>query len=181
MIYPWITWNGVLAIPNERRNIVLTGFMATGKTTVGRLVAERLQRRYLDMDAAIETRTGWSIPRIFAEHGEEHFRALERGLCFEVALLDGLVVSTGGGTLVDPQSREVLRDTTMLVCLLATPESIKERLIAATDRPLAPRWRELYAARRPIYESVPHQVHTDGKSPQDIAEEVIRLWHDALM
>src|SRR3954466_2305869 len=83
----------------EDKNIVITGFMGTGKTTVGRLLAERLQRPFLDMDSVIESHFGKPIPRIFAEDGEPAFRVFEAQLCYELSEKQGLVLSTGGGAL----------------------------------------------------------------------------------
>ena len=90
---------------SSNRNLVLTGFMGTGKTSVGRQVAQRLGRPFVDMDVEIEARTGKSIPRIFAEDGEATFRRIESSLCQELGAQVGLVIATGGGALVDPANR----------------------------------------------------------------------------
>jgi shikimate kinase len=77
----WIMWSGVLATNNDARNIVLTGFMGTGKSTVGALLAAKLNRVFVDVDTAIEHRTGLTIPRLFADYSEPFFRAIEKGIC----------------------------------------------------------------------------------------------------
>ncbi len=160
-----------------KANIVLTGFMGTGKTTVGRLVAQLLQRPFVDSDNLIVFRAGKSIARLFAEEGEERFRSLEREVCRELAGQEGLVIATGGGALLDEQNRHALGQTGMLVCLLASTECIRNRLAHESGRPLFNgAWEALYAERLASYESMPQQLTTDGRAPQDVAQEVVRLW-----
>lgn len=159
----------------ERRNVVLTGFMATGKTTVGRLVAERLGYEFVDTDALIEDRHG-PIPQIFLEYGEDEFRRLEREVAAELAGRDGLVVATGGRMLVDPVNAEVLGATGDVFCLTATVDTIVERLTAAgTDtRPmlaghdLRTRVADLLAERADAYARFT-QVPTDDRTPDQLA------------
>ena len=104
---------------DTQQNIVITGFMGTGKTTVGRLLAERLQRRFVDMDVLLAERFGKSIAAIFAEEGEEAFRGAEAALCQDLAAEQGLVIATGGGTLLNEASRAALGASGVLVCLTA--------------------------------------------------------------
>jgi shikimate kinase len=97
------------------RNLVITGFMGTGKTTVGQAVAARLGRPFVDMDAEIERRAGKPIARIFAEDGEAAFRRWEASICAELGLQRGLVIATGGGALVNPLNRaQMLRNGTVV-------------------------------------------------------------------
>ena len=91
----------------DSRNIILTGFMGTGKSTVGELVAARLDRRHVDMDAELTRQFGKPIAAVFAEEGEEAFRGAETLLCQLLAQEQKLVISTGGGALVNPQNREI--------------------------------------------------------------------------
>jgi shikimate kinase len=172
-------WSGALDTNSDSRNIVLTGFMATGKSTVGALLAKKLHRVFFDIDTAIEHRTGLVIPRIFAEYSEPFFRAIEKGLCHEVALQKNLVVATGGGAVVDEDSRNALLKTGFVVCLVASPEEIEARLKGSDLRPLAGEWRERLAQRQKIYESLPNKVDTTGKSPEAITEEILQLWQSA--
>ena len=123
---------------SNRRNIVLTGFMGTGKTAVGRAVGRILGREFVDMDELIAARAGKPIPRIFAEDGEEAFRRMERALCRELSARDGLVIATGGGALVDPENRALMMKSGIVVCLTASRDEIVRRLSGtdASARPL---------------------------------------------
>ena len=172
-------WSGALDTNSDSRNIVLTGFMATGKSTVGALLAKKLHRVFFDIDTAIEHRTGLVIPRIFAEHSEPFFRAIEKGICHEIALQRNLVVATGGGALIDPDSRATMLKTSFLICLTASPEVIEARLRGSDIRPLAGEWRERLAERQAIYHTLPYIIDTTDKTPQQVAEEVLRLWRSA--
>ena len=116
---------------DSQQNIVITGFMGTGKSTVGRLLAKRLQRRYVDMDALLAERFGKPIAVVFAEEGEEAFRAAEAELCKELAAEQQLVISTGGGALVNENCRAALAASGMLVCLTASEGEILRRLARA--------------------------------------------------
>jgi shikimate kinase len=117
------------------RNLVLTGLMGTGKTCVGRLVAERLGREFVDMDEVIAAREGASIVEIFARQGEEHFRAREGELCAELSARRNLVIATGGGALLDPTNRDRFENAAV-ICLDAGVDDIMRRLDGAHDRPL---------------------------------------------
>lgn len=163
--------------PNDR-NIVITGFMGTGKSTIGKLLAEKLGRPYLDTDEEIVRRVGMSIPEIFKRDGEPRFRHIERRMCRFWAAQTGYVISTGGGMLVDESNREVMLASGFVVCLTASVETIGERLRTdKAERPmLSGDWRTLFEKRRPAYEAIPNQVDTTGKTPEAITEEIIRLW-----
>jgi shikimate kinase/3-dehydroquinate synthase len=164
-------------------NIVLNGFMGTGKSAVGREVARRLGWQFVDMDDAIVLRVGKPIPRIFAEHGEPAFRAVESGVCAELSTQDGLVIATGGGALVNPDNRRVMMRGGTVICLTADPDEILRRVGDDDNRPLLnvpdPRARiaELLAARRAAYQAIPWQVETTGLSVEEVAEQVIALSH----
>lgn len=165
------------------RNLVITGFMATGKTAVGRAVAERLGRPFVDMDAEIERRAGKLIPRIFEEEGEAAFRRLEAALCAELASQQGLVIATGGGTLVDPGNCARMLETSTVVCLSCHVEEILRRLRHEGDpeRPLLrgtdlrTRVESLLAERSPAYAAIPWQLDTTGQSVEEIAGRICEL------
>ena len=162
-------------------NIVLTGFMGTGKTTIGREVARRMGREFVDMDVEIEARAGKSIPCIFAEDGEPTFRQMEADLCQALSAQENLVIATGGGALVNPDNRAVMSRTGTAICLTAEPDGILRRVSGNDDRPLLnvpdPRAKiaELLAARREAYGAIPWQVETTGLSVDQVAERVIAL------
>jgi len=161
-------------------NIVICGFMGTGKSAVGRIVADRLAFRFVDMDDLIVQREGRSIPAIFRDSGEKYFRKVERDLVRELASSNGLVIATGGGVVLDRRNLEDFSGTGMVVCLTATPEKIFERTKGDTNRPLLAvpdpmaRIRELLDKRRPYYSAIPFQIDTTNMSPEQVADEIIR-------
>ncbi|MGQ9626858.1 MAG: shikimate kinase [Anaerolineae bacterium] len=163
-------------------NIILTGFMGTGKTSVGLEVARRLGRPFVDMDAEIEARTGKSIATIFSEEGEPRFRNLEAEMCRELSARRGLVIATGGGALLDEENRRCMSDSGLVICLTCQVEEILRRLSESDDRPLlavSERKREiesLLARRRAAYEAIPHRIDTTGLTVDEVAEQVIALW-----
>ncbi len=167
-------------LPPEQ-NLILTGFMGTGKTTVGQLLAQRLGRPFVDMDAQLEALFGKPIPQIFAEEGEEGFRAAEARLCQELGRQQGLVIATGGGALVNPASREALARSGPIVCLTAAVDTLLERLDLAQDRPLLSGDRErrraqiqtLLAQRQNVYAGFALQVDTSGRTPEEVVEQVL--------
>ena len=163
-------------------NIVLTGFMGTGKTTVGRLLAEHLGFEVIDTDALIENRFG-PIPQIFQQHGEPRFREIEREVATELGQMSGLVIATGGRMMLDPTNIQSLTRNGRVFCLAATPDEIMQRVTAdhgAVERPLLavpdPRQRivELLAERTPEYRRFA-QLTTDGRTPEAIADELATL------
>ncbi len=162
-------------------NIVITGFMGTGKTSVGREVARRLGWEFVDMDVLIEERLGMSIPEIFATHGEGFFRQQERELCRELAQRRGLVIATGGGALVPEENRRVLGRSGILICLTCEVDELLRRLGKVKDRPLLEvadrrrRIESLLAQRREAYERIPHHIDTTGLTVEEVAERVIEL------
>jgi 3-dehydroquinate synthase len=163
------------------RNIILTGFMGTGKTSIGRRIAERLRREFVDMDAVIEERTGRSIPQIFQEQGEKAFRALERELCRELAARSGLVIATGGGALVSAENRATLGATGDIICLRADPDVIMARVGASTNRPKldgTDRWARIEALlneRAAAYDAISLQLDTSELSLAEAVERTLAL------
>lgn len=164
-----------------QRNIVITGFMGSGKTTVGRCVAERLQRPFVDMDDVLVAEFGKSITAVFEEDGEGVFRSAEAQLCQRLAQERGLVISTGGGALLNADSRAALGASGVLVCLQVSPAVIERRLAADQARPLlageaaerSRRIHQLLRQRRAAYRAIPYQVDTDDLSPEQAAARVI--------
>ncbi|MBX6377085.1 MAG: 3-dehydroquinate synthase, partial [Clostridia bacterium] len=163
-------------------NVVLVGFMGSGKTTVGRILAERLGARFVDTDALVEEMAGKPIAALFAEDGEEAFRRLEAEAVRRVAVEGGQVIATGGGVPVDPANVERLAAKGVLVFLEASPASVLARLgpDATGGRPLlaggdaGERARSLLEARRPAYARADGLVATDGVPPDAVAERILR-------
>jgi shikimate kinase len=153
--------------------------MGTGKTTVGRRVAEMTGRAFVDSDAVVVERSGMNIPEIFSQKGEDYFREIEAVVCHELAMQEGLVIATGGGMLIDADNRRVMQESGLVVCLRATPETIEQRLADQWNRPLLRGdWRGLLARRQAAYAEIPHQIDTTGKAAGEVAEEIVLLWQN---
>lgn len=163
-------------------NIVLTGFMGTGKTAVGRAVAHILGREFIDMDESIAARAGKQVSRIFAEDGEEAFRRMERELCRELSEREDLVIATGGGALVDLENRALMMRTGTVICLTASTDETVRRLHKA-DGPARPLLGEdppaavdrLLDARRDTYDSFPWRIDTTELTIDEVAHNVIAI------
>ena len=165
----------------NKRNIVLVGFMGTGKSSVGKILAQRLGRTLVDMDAVIEERQKRPISQIFAQEGEPYFRRLERELVQELAARQSLVIAPGGGIVLNPQNIADFSKTGLVVCLIASPEAILKRVGHDTHRPLLQggdklqKINELLNRRKLMYDAVPHQIQTEGLTPDEVAEKILEL------
>ncbi|HSH03500.1 MAG TPA: shikimate kinase [Anaerolineae bacterium] len=159
-------------------NIILTGFMGTGKTAVSHHLAARLNRPLIDTDALIEQQIGHTIPHIFATQGEAAFRALERQLAHQFAHPQALIIATGGGLLVDPTNADLLSQHNHIFCLTASPTTIFHRLQDDTNRPLLQtadplnRIRDLLHQRAAAYGRFP-AIPTDNHTPEQVAQLII--------
>ena len=157
--------------------ITLTGFMGSGKSTVGRIIADALGCPFMDMDSLIEKKVGKSIPEIFATDGEAHFRLLEKQLLEQTvkkyAGVDA-VLALGGGTAALTGAAALLREKTLCIYLQDSLENLRPRLVQA-QRPLAGEDLEaLLALREPFYmEAASIVLPTAGHSPEEIADEII--------
>lgn len=157
------------------KNVVIIGFMGTGKTAVGKRLARLLGWKFVDTDAEIEQLTGKSIPRIFAEDGEVRFRSEENLLCRRLAALSGQVIATGGGMVLNRDNIELLRQNGILIKLWAEPEVIIERVKAKQKRrPLLKgdvqeRVHELLALRATAYDIAEFSVDTGKQGPDQSA------------
>lgn len=162
------------------RNIVLVGFMGTGKTSTGRLLAAMLGREFVDVDSEIEKAGGMTVAEMFAR-GEAFFREWERRMIAQVSRRSNVVISTGGGAVKDPENIANLRRSGVLVCLNASPTVIIRRLANDTTRPLLnrPDRQEavtgLLAERAPLYRQADVQIDTDVLSARDAAEAIV-VW-----
>lgn len=176
-----------MSTPRNIRNIALCGFMGTGKSAVGRLVAEQLHFAFLDTDTVIEARTGKRIAQIFAEQGEPYFRQLEDKIVKELALRDRTVISTGGGLVVNPENMASLKQHAFVVCLWARPEAIYARVKDQNHRPLLneadpiEKIRALLAERAPFYKQANVLLNTEIRSPREVAQQVLHQFRLARM
>ena len=162
----------------QLHNLALIGFMGTGKTSVGRLVADALHFEFLDTDELIEKFTGRSITEIFKKDGEAAFRALEKKVVEELATKTKTVIATGGGLPTNLENIAKLKTTALVVCLWASEEKIWERVRHQSHRPLLhdaePRKKihDLLAVRGPFYRQADVLVNTDLRSPREVAQQI---------
>jgi shikimate kinase len=175
-------------LPATVRRIVLTGFMGAGKSTIGQLLAQRLGWRFVDTDAVIEARTGVTIARIFADQGEQAFRALEAGAVRDHAQADELVLALGGGAIEFEDTREALSqlDETFVVFLDAPLEVMVARCLSqpgAAERPVLrdrERLTARLAARLPHYRRAHLTVATADLSPEAVTRAIVEAVGDSL-
>lgn len=163
-------------------NLALVGFMGSGKSTVGRAAAQRLELAFVDSDAAVEARAGMPIPDIFARRGEEEFRRLERETLLALCDEQGLLIATGGGAFMQDDVRRKLLETSLVVYLEAPFDVLWERIHGDPHRPLLAgegayqRARALFERRRPVYEQAHRRVDA-AKSPGQVVEELVEVYH----
>lgn len=155
-------------------NVILVGFMGTGKTTIGRALASKLKLDFVDMDVELEARAGKPIPLVFRDDGEPAFRRMERSLVVELSQRRNLVIAAGGGVVLNPDNLGDFKAAGRVICLKAQPDEIIRRLAGCHHRPLletgdkGERVRSLLAQRQPLYDAIPCQVDTTGKTPGEI-------------
>lgn len=160
------------------RRVLLIGFMASGKTTVGRLLAERLGWRFYDVDEEIVRRSGQTVPEIFREHGETVFRALEARLAAEIRSADNAVIAPGGGWVTTPGALDGLPEGTFVVWLRVSAEEAVRRVGGGGDRPLLAgpdpldRARTLLAERESLYRRADLVLDVDDRTVAGIVEEI---------
>ncbi len=165
-------------------NLALIGYRGTGKSTIGRLLAETLGMTYVCCDEEIVRQAGMSIPEIVGRFSWEHFRDLESRVVADVAARDGQVVDTGGGVVTRAANVTVLRAGAIVVLLEATVADIVARIGATTERPslsgtksFTDEVEEILAERRPLYEAAADfRIDTSKLSAEQAAEEIIRLF-----
>jgi shikimate kinase len=159
-------------------NLALIGFMGTGKTSVGRMVAHNLGFDFLDTDELIQSRTDRSISDIFAKEGEPVFRALERQVIAELAKREKMVIATGGGLPANLENLAALKTHALVVCLWLPPEQIWERVRRQSHRPLLhdpdpqKKIRDLLAAREPFYRQADVLINTHLRPPREVAQQI---------
>lgn len=163
-------------------NLYLVGFMGTGKTTVGRSLAQRLHMTFIDVDTEIERRVGMTIAELFDREGEAAFRQREREFIMTGHPASGCIVSCGGGLVMQPGMIAELRRRGVVICLTASVETILQRTQANRNRPLlnvddpAARIREMLMRREPVYREAGTQVLTDFRPLAEIVAHVQRVF-----
>jgi shikimate kinase len=163
------------------RPLVLTGFMGSGKSSVGRVIAERLDCPFVDLDAEIVARAGRSINDIFAQDSEEAFRSMESACLKQVIEGGRAVIATGGGIVVSDDNRRLMRTNGVVVNLVVSLQQVLTRLHGASDRPLfagcnsANSVKLLMDGREQFYADADIRIDTNGKSVEDVAAEILRF------
>lgn len=164
----------------SKPHIVLVGLPGAGKSTVGRMVGERLTRTFLDFDAEIERREGKPIAQIFGEQGEPGFRQLERRLTEELRALGNMVLAPGGGWVSDPDTVALIRPPAIMFYLRVRPETALNRLSTAVGaRPLLSRpdplveLQKLLEARKGQYQSADYEISAELLTPQQVTAEIV--------
>ena len=165
--------------PRRLVNLALIGFMGTGKTTVGRHVAEQLGFEFLDTDELVQARIGRTIADIFAKDGEPAFRALEKQIVQELSAREKTVIATGGGLPTNSENLDALKSFALVICLWASPEKIWERVRHQSHRPLLhdadpqKKIRELLAVREPFYKQADVLINTDLRSVREATQQIV--------
>jgi shikimate kinase len=170
---------------DQLRNIILVGFMASGKSSVGRALARRTGWPRVDADEEIVSRAGKPISDIFRDSGEEAFRKLERTVMSDICEESGRIIAAGGGSFIDDQNRRTMLDCGTVFYLSARPETIHKRVTRgnpnAPTRPILAggdpleRITGLLAQRAPAYTQAHHAVETDGLSPDQVAQAILDI------
>jgi shikimate kinase len=165
------------------KNIVITGFMGTGKSTVGNMLAEDYSLDFVDTDVLIEEKAGnKKVTEIFDEYGEAYFRKIEKDVIRDVSLLENAVISTGGGAIADKENLALLKEKSIIICLTASPEVILERIRKEDGiRPLLKvkdplkRIKELLDSRKEAYMKSDIIIDTSDLTPSEAAETIKTL------
>jgi shikimate kinase len=171
--------------PRHIHNLTLIGFMGSGKTTVGRLLASHLRFEFVDTDDYLERRVGRSITEIFTHEGEDRFRAMERELVEEMTQWRGKVIATGGGLGSLPANLTSLKTHSLVVCLWASAELIWQRVRKQSHRPLLrdpdplARIQSLLEARRPVYCQADILINSGNRSAREVTAQVIHQFQSA--
>ncbi len=166
---------------SKQRNIILTGFMGTGKSAVGTLLAQRLQREFFDTDTLIEQASGQTIASVFAEKGEAYFRELEKQVIRQVCQKQEVVIATGGGAIVNVDNATCLKESGTVICLTASPETIVQRVQGNKDRPLLQgeepltKIRSLLTTRAEAYARADVTIDTSALNPSEVMAMILAV------
>ncbi|HIC17799.1 TPA: shikimate kinase [Candidatus Poribacteria bacterium] len=175
----------LLEIEKAMSNIVLIGFMGTGKTTVGQQISKELWMPMVDTDTMVEVDNQMIIGEIFDRYGEDYFRNLETAAVRKVSKFKSHVISTGGGVVLRFENLNLLQENGLLFCLRATPEEIFERIKDESRRPLLKdpdppnKIRQLLQARQAHYQRIEHQIETTNLSIEEVTNQIIGIYQSA--
>lgn len=166
----------------SRRNIVLTGFTGTGKSTIGKIIAQKLSMRFIDIDSEIERIEGINVNDIFARYGERYLRRLEEKIINDRLILDNVVIATGKGTMLDKDKVDIIREKGIVIHLKARPDVIVRNLSRGTkystyfsDEEIKKRVNEMLNKRREFYNSNDFEVDVSDMTPEEASEKIIRM------
>jgi shikimate kinase len=164
-----------------RENIIITGFMGTGKTVVAKELAQKLKMEFIDMDRIIEEGRGMSIADIFARYGENYFREQENKLVKELSQKENTVIATGGGTLLSSDNARILSQRGQIICLYADSQTIYNRVKRKNNRPLLKgenvlsEINRLLKERKKVYNNFAIKIDTTNLSIQEVTNKIITL------
>jgi shikimate kinase len=165
------------------KNLVLIGFMGSGKTSAGKRAAQRLGMKFVDMDDMIEQRHGQTISQVFEQKGEPFFRQQERALVRELSAGQDRVIATGGGVVLDPNNLRDFNRTGVVICCWVDANVANERTKSAKHRPLLEaggnrltQIEELLRQREPLYKAIPNRIDTSAMSVEQQADEIVRIY-----
>jgi len=168
-------------VKSPKKNIALIGFMAVGKSAVGRNIAKRLRRRFVDLDRQIEKAAGMKVRDIFEQKGEDYFRQCEKQTLAQLLTEQGQVIATGGGVVLDDDNLALLREKTLLVCLSASTDAILRRVGNGATRPLLKgpnrreRIEELVQARQERYAQAHVTIDTDQLTLNQVVDKIMAM------
>ena len=163
------------------KNLVLFGFMGSGKSTIGRLASSELKLPFIDTDAEIEHRQKIPVSEIFEKQGEAAFRGIEAQLIEELSQKEGVIIATGGGAILRQQNIDHLKRNGIVVFLHVDEETVLRRTSSNQNRPLLKgnakeNIHALMTARAPLYAALPYQVETSGRTSHQVLNEVLRIY-----
>lgn len=166
----------------KKDNIALIGFMASGKTTVGRILADKLGMKFLDTDDLLRDKAGKDLPEIFKTDGEKAFRKLEKSVVLKVSRFKNTLISTGGGVVLDPENVSALRKNAVIIWLKISPKEVLKRIKPDGTRPLLEcedplkRAKQLIEKRESIYRDAAHYtIYVDLLSVEEVVEKIIEV------
>ena len=164
-----------------RENIIITGFMGTGKSVVAKELARKLKMKFIDMDRIIEEGQGMSIADIFSRYGENYFRQQENKLVKELSQKENMIIATGGGTLLSSDNARILGQRGQIICLYADSRTIYNRVKRRTNRPLLKGENvlsdidRLLEERKKIYDNIKWKIDTTNLNIQEVTDKIMAL------